>query len=60
MSLTDAYDPQNIFARIIRGEAPSISTTTLDDSVNGHLIGFSADRAMEEHRVVDLAWPQDI
>ncbi len=48
------------FLSVIRGEAPSISTTTLDDSVNGHLIGFSADRAMEEHRVVDLSWPEDI
>jgi hypothetical protein len=39
---------------VIRGEAPSISTTSLDDSVAGHLIGFSADRAMLEHRIVDL------
>jgi predicted dehydrogenase len=42
------------FVRVIRGEAPSISTTSLDDSVAGHLIGFSADRAMLEHRIVDL------
>ena len=43
------------FVRVIRGEAPSISTTTLDDSVAGHLIGFSADRAMQERRLVELA-----
>lgn len=42
------------FVRVVRGEAPSISTTNLDDSVAGHLIGFSADRAMEERRVVSL------
>jgi hypothetical protein len=42
------------FVRVIRGEPVSISTTSLQDSVSGHLIGFCADRAMEEHRVVDI------
>ncbi len=42
------------FVRVMRGEAPSISTTTLTDSVAGHLIGFTADRSMEEQRVVRL------
>jgi predicted dehydrogenase len=42
------------FLRVARGEPPSISTTTLDDSIAGHLIGFGADRAMEEQRVVDV------
>jgi predicted dehydrogenase len=44
------------FLRVIRGEPPSISTTPLEDSVAGHLIGFSADRAMAERRVVDLTF----
>ena len=43
------------FVNVVRGEAPSISTTSLDDSVTGHLIGFSADRAMAERRVVEIA-----
>ncbi len=43
------------FVKVVRGEPPSISTTTLADSINGHLIGFAADLAMEQHRVVDLA-----
>jgi predicted dehydrogenase len=42
--------------RVMRGEEPSISTTGLEDSIAGHLIGFCADRAMEEHRVVDVAY----
>lgn len=42
------------FVRLVRGEQPSISTTTLADSVNGHLIGFCADQAMEEGRVVTV------
>ncbi len=42
------------FVRVVRGEAPSISTTTLEDSVSGHLIGFCADRAMEEKGVVGV------
>ncbi|HQE92081.1 MAG TPA: Gfo/Idh/MocA family oxidoreductase [Anaerolineae bacterium] len=44
------------FVRVIRGEPASISTTSLEDSVAGHLLGFSADRAMAEHRVVDLVF----
>jgi predicted dehydrogenase len=43
------------FVRVVRGESPSISTTSLDDSVAGHLIGFSADRAMVERRIVELS-----
>lgn len=42
------------FVRVIRGEAASLSTTTLEDSIYGHLIGFSADVSMEERRVVDI------
>jgi predicted dehydrogenase len=41
--------------RVLRGEPPSISTTTLADSISGHMIGFCADQAMAEHRVIDLA-----
>jgi hypothetical protein len=42
------------FVRIVRGEPASISTTTIEDSVTGHLIGFCADHAREEHRVVEI------
>ncbi|MBN1249344.1 MAG: Gfo/Idh/MocA family oxidoreductase [Anaerolineae bacterium] len=42
------------FLRVIRGESPSISTTNLNDSIAGHLIGFSADRSMAEGCVVKL------
>ena len=48
------------FLRVVRGQEGSISTTDLGDSVNGHLVGFCADRAMDEHRIVDLAWPDDL
>jgi predicted dehydrogenase len=44
------------WVRVMRGEEPSISTTGLEDSIAGHLIGFCADRAMEERRVVDLVY----
>ena len=42
------------FVRVVRGEEPSISTTTIDDSVAGHLMGFCADRAMAERRVAEI------
>lgn len=43
------------FLRVVRGEEPSLSTTRLADSINGHLIGFAADVAMLEGRVVEIA-----
>jgi len=42
------------FISLVRGETPSISCTILEDSLNGHRIGFAADRAMRERRVIDL------
>jgi hypothetical protein len=42
------------FVRVVRGETPSLSTTSLMDSVAGHLIGFCADKAMETHSVVEV------
>jgi predicted dehydrogenase len=42
------------FVNTLRGLPRSISCTSLDDSLAGHSIGFSADRAMEEHAVVNL------
>lgn len=42
------------FVRVVRGETPSLSTTNLMDSVAGHLIGFCADKAMEERRVIEV------
>ena len=42
------------FIHYLRGEKRSISCTSIDDSINGHLIGFCADQAMEENRVVEI------
>jgi predicted dehydrogenase len=42
------------FCDVLAGEAPSISTTALADSINGHLIGFAAERARMEGRWVRL------
>jgi len=42
------------FLRVVRGEPASISTTEIQDSVAGHLMGFCADKAMRERRMVDL------
>ncbi len=42
------------FLRVVRGEPPSISTTEIADSMNGHLVAFAADRAMLEGRVVAI------
>jgi len=42
------------FCQVVRGEKPSLSTTSLEDSINGHLICFRADDAMCARRVVEL------
>lgn len=42
------------FVAMVEGETPSISSTYLEDSLNGHLIGFAADQAMEENKIVKL------
>ena len=36
------------FVEFVQGGKPSISCTSLEDSVNGHRIVFAADRAMAE------------
>jgi hypothetical protein len=45
--------------RVLKGEPASISTTHLQDSLAGHLVGFCADRSMEERRVVEVTWRGD-
>jgi predicted dehydrogenase len=45
------------FLKVVRGEAPSLSATSIEDSVTGHLLGFNADRARREGCVVDLEYP---
>ena len=42
------------FVSLVRNEPKSISCTILEDSLNGHRIGFAADLAMKEHRVIEL------
>ena len=42
------------FLSVVRGEGGSISTTSLSDSINSHLIAYAADLAMREERVVTI------
>lgn len=42
------------FVAMVEGKIPSISSTYLGDSLNGHLIGFAADQAMEENKIIKL------
>lgn len=42
------------FVTALEGKTPSISCTSLKDSINGHLIGFAADQAMEENEIIKL------
>ncbi|WP_062106406.1 Gfo/Idh/MocA family protein [Bacillus niameyensis] len=42
------------FVHVMKGNEPSISTTSLEDSINGHLIIFAADQANEENKVVNI------
>lgn len=40
------------FLRVLNGEAASISTTSIEDSINGHMVAFAADEAMLEKKIV--------
>lgn len=42
------------FAKTMKGQAPSISCTSLKDSIYGHLMGFAAIDAMGERKVVGI------
>lgn len=42
------------FVRTLQGEPRSISSTNLDDSIYGHLLGFAADKARIEHGCVEI------
>lgn len=42
------------FLAVISGFPPSISCTSIEDSLNGHLIGFAADLARRENRVIEF------
>ncbi|NKB68460.1 MAG: gfo/Idh/MocA family oxidoreductase [Candidatus Latescibacteria bacterium] len=44
------------FVKLVRGEAPSLSTTQIEDSITGHLLGFGADRAREGGSVVGVEY----
>lgn len=40
------------FVKLLNGHEPSISATTIEDSIYGHLAVFLADEAMEEERII--------
>ncbi|MFH1706316.1 MAG: Gfo/Idh/MocA family oxidoreductase [Planctomycetota bacterium] len=42
------------FLAYLNGEKPSLSTTSLEDSIAGHLIGFCANRSVAGNKMVDI------
>lgn len=42
------------FVKIMQEKKPSISTTDINDSIYGHLIGFNADKSMDNNCVVNI------
>ena len=44
------------FVRVVRGDAGSMFSTSLDNSIVGHLIGFRADRAMASGQSLTFDW----
>lgn len=43
------------FIKLVNGAEPSISATTLEDSISGHLTVFLADQAVEDERIMRVA-----
>jgi predicted dehydrogenase len=44
------------FLLYMNGENPSLSTTSIEDSIAGHLIGFCANRSLDENRTIDVVF----
>ena len=42
------------FLAVVRGEQPSLSTTHLADSLNGHAIAYAADEALRSGAVLEV------
>ncbi|GBG08406.1 oxidoreductase [Paenibacillus agaridevorans] len=42
------------FVKVLKGAAPSISSTSLEKSLHGHLIGFAADQSRLEQKTVEV------
>jgi len=49
-------DPRLVadFASTMKGQPASISCTRLEDSIYGHLIGFAAEEALRDRKVVEI------
>ncbi len=43
------------FLALLNGAPPSISSTSIEDSISGHRIGFCADRSMRTGQTISLA-----
>lgn len=43
------------FCDLMLGNEPSVSCTSVEDSINGHLTCFAADKAMKEHKIIKLS-----
>jgi len=48
------------FLHVLRGEGTSISSTDVEDSISGHLMGFYADRANEERQMLEIPRKDDV
>jgi len=42
------------FCQFLQGGTPSISSTTINDSIYGHLVGFRAEEARLEGKVLSI------
>lgn len=43
------------FVRTLRGDKPSLSSTSLEKSIYGHQIGFAAERSRSENTIVEIS-----
>jgi len=47
------------FISVIKGDRGSKALTSIEESAVSHFMGFTADIAMRENRVVNMLWPTD-
>lgn len=44
------------FCALMRGETPSVSCTSIDDSVTGHMLCYAADEALQTKSIIELVF----
>ena len=49
------FEIMKTLVRYLNGDKTSVSITSIDDSINGHLCVYAADQSRKEKRIVSIS-----